>query len=324
MSQAVLVTGASGFVGSALVERLSGDTRFQVHAAARKWLALGGTVQGFSAPDLVASADWRDALLGMGAVIHCAARVHVMNEQADDPLTEFRRVNVEGTLQLARQAVVAGVRRFIFVSSIKVNGEKTSLGEAFRADDESLASDPYGISKREAENGLLALAAETGLEVVIVRPPLIYGPGVKANFLSMLSWLNKGVPLPFGAIDNRRSLVALDNLVDLLALCLTHPAAVGQRFLVSDGEDLSTTELLRRLGQALGRPARLLPVPQGWIEGAARLAGRQDLSQRICGSLQVNIDKTRELLDWNPPVSVDQALLKTAAHYMDVSSSWRS
>jgi len=321
VSQAVLVTGASGFVGSALVERLSCDTRFQVHAAARKGLVLGGTVQGFRAPDLGASADWHDALLGMGAVIHCAARVHVMNEQADDPLTEFRRVNVEGTLHLARQAVAAGVRRFIFVSSIKVNGEQTSPGEAFRADDESRASDPYGISKREAENGLLALAAETGLEVVIVRPPLIYGPGVKANFLSMLSWLNKGVPLPFGVIDNRRSLVALDNLVDLLALCLTHPAAAGQRFLVSDGEDLSTTELLRRLGQALGRPARLLPVPQGWIEGGASLVGRKDLSQRLCGSLQVNIDKTRKLLGWAPPVSVDQSLAKTAAYFLESSRS---
>lgn len=318
MSLSVLVTGASGFVGRALVGRLSSDVRcLQVRAASRQGEVYDALVQGFRAPDLGANADWHGALRGVQAVFHCAARVHVMNEQSADPLVEFRRVNVEGTLQLARQAVEAGVRRFIFVSSIKVNGEQTLPGKAFCADDESQAVDPYGISKREAEDGLLALSTETGLEVVIVRPPLIYGPGVKANFLSMLNWLSKGIPLPFGAINNRRSLVALDNLVDLLVHCLTHPAAPGQRFLVSDGEDLSTTELLRRLGQALGRPARLLPVPQGLIKVAALLVGRADLSQRICGSLQVNIDKTRELLDWAPLVSVDQALAKTAVHYLE-------
>lgn len=318
----VLLTGASGFVGRAVQARLLADGECSLRSAFRQ--VPNESPPGLevcSVPSLCSGADWSIALGNVQAVIHCAARVHVMHEQADDPLTEFRRVNVEGTLHLARQAVEAGVRRFIFVSSIKVNGEQTPPGEAFRADDESQASDPYGISKREAEDGLLALAAETGLEVVIVRPPLIYGPGVKANFLNMLSWLNKGVPLPFGAIDNRRSLVALDNLVDLLVLCLTHPAAAGQRFLVSDGEDLSTTDLLRRLGQALGRPARLLPVPQGWIEGGASLVGRKDLSQRLCGSLQVNIDKTRELLGWAPPVSVDQALAKTAAYFLESSRS---
>jgi len=177
------------------------------------------------------------------------------------------------------------------------------------------------MSKREAEDGLLALGAATGLEVVIIRPPLIYGPGVKANFLNMLRWLERGVPLPLGAIDNRRSLVALDNLVDLLVLCLTHPAASGQRFLVSDGEDLSTSDLLRRLGMALGRPARLLPVPQAWIEGSARLLGRQSLSQRLCGSLQVNIDKTRERLGWTPPLTVDQALARAALHFLENNRS---
>lgn len=321
MSLSVLVTGASGFVGGALVAKLSCDTRFQVRAASRQVESLGAFSSSCCSPDLGVNADWCGVLKGVQAVVHCAARVHIMNEQSANPLDEFRKVNVEGTLRLARQAVEVGVRRFVFVSSIKVNGEATLPGEAFCADDEPQASDPYGISKREAEDRLRALAKETGLEVVILRPPLVYGPGVKANFLSMLRYLNKGIPLPLGAIDNRRSLVALDNLTDLLVLCLTHPAASGQRFLVSDGEDLSTTELLFRLGRALGRPARLLPVPQGWITGGASLLGRQDLSQRICGSLQVNIDKTRKLLGWSPPVSVDQALMKTVEHYLDSQRS---
>ncbi|OEC40026.1 NAD-dependent dehydratase [Pseudomonas sp. 1D4] len=317
MSLSILVTGASGFVGRALVGQLSRNECFQVRAASRQVEFLGGAVESFRAPELGAGGDWRAALEGIHTVIHCAARVHVIKERLSDPLAEFRRVNVDGSLRLARQAIEAGVRRFIFVSSIKVNGEQTLPGQVFRADDKSLTCDPYGVSKREAENGLMAIAATTGLEVVIVRPPLIYGPGVKANFLSMLRCVSKGVPLPLGAIDNCRSLVALDNLTDLLELCITHPAAAGQRFLVSDGEDISTTELLHRLGQALGRPARLLRVPQSWIKCGALLIGRQDLSRRICCSLQVNIDKTREVLGWSPLVSVNQALIKTAKHYLE-------
>jgi UDP-glucose 4-epimerase len=313
----VLLTGASGFVGRAVQARLLADGLHRLRCAQRKApVAPLAGVEYCLAPSLEAEADWSQALADVDAVIHCAARVHVMHEQAADPLAEFRRANVEGTLRLAQQAVAAGVRRFVFVSSIKVNGEQTLPGQAYRADDVSDATDPYGISKREAEDELLALAAETGLEVVIVRPPLIYGPGVKANFLSMMRWLQRGVPLPFGAIGNRRSLVALDNLVDLLVVCLTHPAASGQRFLVCDGEDLSTTELLRRLSAALGRSARLLPVPQALIEWAAILLGRRQLNQRLCGSLQINMDKTRERLGWAPPLSVDQALAKTAAHYL--------
>lgn len=313
----VLLTGASGFVGRAVQARLLADGLHRLRCAQRKApVAPLAGVEYCLAPSLEAEADWSQALADVDAVIHCAARVHVMHEQAADPLAEFRRANVEGTLRLAQQAVAAGVRRFVFVSSIKVNGEQTLPGQAYRADDVSDATDPYGISKREAEDELLALAAETGLEVVIVRPPLIYGPGVKANFLSMMRWLQRGVPLPFGAIGNRRSLVALDNLVDLLVVCLTHPAASGQRFLVCDGEDLSTTELLRRLSAALGRSARLLPVPQALIEWAVILLGRRQLNQRLCGSLQINMDKTRERLGWAPPLSVDQALAKTAAHYL--------
>ena len=314
----VFLTGASGFVGRGLLERMSLRVDLELIAAVRR------PVSGF--PECVTSqvlggleADtgWRNLLDGVGVVIHCAARVHVMNDTSSDPLTEFRKVNVDGTLNLARQAAAAGVRRFIFISSIKVNGEGTVLGAPYHADAQPAPADPYGISKMDAEQGLRALADETGMEVVIIRPVLLYGPGVKANFLSMMRWLNKGVPLPFGAIHNRRSLVALDNLVDLIVTCIDHPAAANQAFLVSDGEDLSTTELLRRMGVALGKPARLLSVPSWMLEAGATMLGKKALSQRLCGSLQVDISKTRELLNWTPPVSVDEALRKTAKHFLE-------
>jgi UDP-glucose 4-epimerase len=258
------------------------------------------------------STDWTVALEGVSAAIHCAARVHVMQETTADPLTEFRRVNVQGTLNLARQAAAAGVRRFVFVRSIKVNGESTQPGAPFKADDAPAPLDAYGVSKMEAEQGLRELAGQTGIEVIIIRPPLVYGPGVKANFAAMMHWLKRGVPLPLGAIHNQRSLVALDNLVALLMTCLTHPAAANQTFMVSDGEDVSTTELLLRMGQAMGKPARLLPVPASWLKLAAALIGKPDVAQRLCGSLQVDISKTRELLGWVPPVSLDEGLRRAA------------
>jgi nucleoside-diphosphate-sugar epimerase len=259
-------------------------------------------------------------LAGVSVVIHCAARVHVMNEEATEPLAEFRRVNVAGTLRLARQAAEAGVRRFLFVSSIKVNGEHSQPGRPFTADQHPAPGDPYGVSKCEAETGLRALSQETGMEVVIIRPPLVYGPGVKANFLAMMRWLWRGVPLPLGGItDNRRSLVFLDNLVDLIVTCIDHPAAANQTFLVSDDEDLSTTALLRRMAAALGRPARLVPVPVGLITLGARMIGRPGVAQRLCGSLQVDIGKTKELLDWSPPVSVGEGLRRTAEHWLKLA-----
>lgn len=288
-----------------------------MRAASRKVEQWNAHVQGCIFPDLASDAHWQNALHGVHIVLHCAARVHVMNDQSTDPLTEFRRVNVEGTLRLARQAAAAGVKRFIYLSSIKVNGEGTHLGAPYLADAQPAPTDPYGISKMEAEQGLLALAAETGMQVVIIRPVLVYGPGVKANFLSMMRWLQKGVPLPFGAIHNSRSLVALDNLVDLIAICIDHPAAANQTFLVSDGEDLSTTELLRRMGVALGKPARLLPVPSRLLEVAAAILGKQALAQRLCGSLEVDISKARELLNWTPPVNVEDALRKTASYFLE-------
>jgi nucleoside-diphosphate-sugar epimerase len=255
---------------------------------------------------------WREALEGMDAVVHVAARVHVMADTAADPLAEFRRVNVAGTLNLACQAALAGVKRFVFLSSIKVNGECTQSGRPFCADDKPGAQDPYAISKLEGELGLMEIAANTGMEVTIIRPPLVYGPGVRANFLSMMQCLQRGIPLPLGAIRNKRSLVALDNLVDLIITCLGHPAAANQVFLAGDGEDLSTTELLRRMGLALGKSVRLVPIPHSWLKVGATLLGRRDLAQRLCGSLQLDISKARVLLGWKPPISVDEGLRRAA------------
>lgn len=270
-----------------------------------------------SVGDLAVDTDWRAALDGVNAVVHTAARVHMMNDRAADPLAEFRRINVASTLNLARQAVASGVRRFVFLSSIKVSGESTPLDRPFNGDEHPKPNDAYAVSKYEAEERLRQLGKETGLEVVIVRPVLVYGPGVGANFLSMMQWLARGLPLPFGAIHNARSLVALDNLVDLLRTCLQHPAAPNQIFLVSDGEDLSTPDLLRRTGAAMGRPARLIPVPEFVLRSAATIVGKADVGERLCGSLRVDIGKTRRLLGWSPPVSVDQALRATARHFLD-------
>ena len=246
--------------------------------------------------------------------MHLAARVHVMAERASNPLVEFRRVNVDGTLNLGRQAAAAGVRRFVFVSSVKVNGESTAADHAFNAADIPAPQDPYAISKMEAEQGLRRIAAETGMEVVIVRPPLVYGPGVKANFAALMRAVQRGVPLPLASVThNRRSFVALDNLVDLLITCIDHPAAANQTFLVSDGEDLSTTDLLRRLGQAMNKPARLIPVQPSLLQLGANLLGKGDMAQRLLGNLQVDISHTRQTLGWTPPVSVDEGLRRAVA-----------
>lgn len=319
----VLLTGASGFLGAAAwlaLQRRGAVVRpvFRTQTSALR--SGGGGESAVIGLSLDASTDWTQILVGMDAVVHAAARVHVMHDTATDPLTEFRRVNVQGTLRLARQAAAAGVRRFIFISSIKVNGEATALGVPFFADDLPVPLDPYGVSKMEAEQGLRDIAAETGMEVVIVRPPLVYGPGVKANFQAMMRWLARGIPLPLGAIDNRRSLVALGNLVDLIVTCIDHPAAANQTFLVSDGEDLSTTQLLQRMGQALGQPARLVPVPPALLRLGAALFGRPAVAQRLCGSLQVDISKTRQLLGWAPPLSVDEGLKKAAEGYLREAS----
>ncbi|MDD1618678.1 MAG: SDR family oxidoreductase [Methylococcaceae bacterium] len=313
----VLITGVNGFVGKTLSDELV-IKGFNVNGTVRSVMSVDfpGAITKFVIKDINLKTDWQNALEGVDMVIHLAARVHVMKDTAIDALSEFRRVNVEGTLNLARQAVEAGVQRFIFISSIKVNGEGSILGQPYTPEDQPAPVDPYGISKREAEDGLRQLASETGMEVVIIRPPLVYGPGVKANFQSMMRWLDKGIPLPLGAIHNQRSPVSLDNLIDLIATCIHHPAAANQTFLAGDGEDISTTELLQRMAAALGKKAWLIPVPSFILEWGARLVGKQAITQKLCGSLQVDISKARDLLDWKPPVSVDEALRKTAQYYM--------
>jgi UDP-glucose 4-epimerase len=310
----ILVTGANGFVGHALCKALH-QSSHQVRTAIRSANKHQESPDQVLVGDIIATTQWEQALQDINVVIHLAARVHVMNDQAVDPLSEFRKVNVDGTLNLARQAAMAGVKRFIFISSIKVNGESTAANHPFSADDIPAPVDAYGISKREAEDALRLLAEETGLEVVIIRPPLVYGPGVKANFLTMMRWLHKGLPLPLGSIDNKRSLVALDNLVDLLVACVDHPAAANQTFLVSDDEDLSTSDLLRRMAKVLGKTAWLLPFPGWLLTPIAGLIGKKAVAQRLCYSLQVDITKTRHLLNWTPPINVDEGLRQAAQQY---------
>ena len=251
--------------------------------------------------------------MGVSEVVHTAARVHVMQDKAVDPLAEFRRTNVDGTIALARQAAASGVHRFVFISSVKVNGEATLLGRPFMADDVQDPQDAYGISKMEAEQGLGQIAVETGMEVVIIRPPLVYGPGAKANFAALMRAVQRGWPLPLGAVHNQRSLVALDNLVDFIVTCVSHPQAANQTFLVSDGQDLSTTDLVRGMAQAAGVPARLLPVPVWALQAGASFLGKGDAVQRLCGNLQVDISKARSLLGWVPPVSMEEGLRRAMA-----------
>jgi len=307
----VLVTGANGFVGRALCAHAAG-LGLAVSGVTRLPSELPHGVHCLPLGDLDAQTNWRHSLNGVETVVHLAARVHVMQDRAENQVDEFRRVNVHGALNLARQAAAAGVRRFIFVSSIGVNGAGTPIGKPFSEIDPPEPHNAYALSKWEAEQGLWNISGESGIEVVIVRPPLVYGFNAPGNFGSLMRWLQRGVPLPLGAISNQRSLVALDNLVDLIITCLTHPAAANQTFLVSDGEDVSTTELLRRMGQAMGCPARLIPVPAGILKLAAALVGKRDMAQRLCGSLQVDIEKTRTLLGWTPPLTLDQGLKKAA------------
>ena len=307
----VLVTGANGFVGRSLCLALPDDGHKVLEAVRSLDKQIIGVDQ-VLITSIGKTTDWSSALQNVDVVVHLAARVHVMNEVAVDVLAEFRKVNVEGTLNLANQAAKAGVKRFVFVSSIKVNGEHTLAGFPFTANDTANPQDPYGISKHEAEQGLLLIAQQTGMEVVIVRPPLVYGAGVKANFASMMRVVKRGIPLPLGAIHNKRSFVYIGNLVSLIVRCIDHPAAANQVFLVSDGCDLSTTELLQKCAVALGVKARLLPVPQKLLAFSLALLGKRAVAQRLCGNLQVDISKARSLLGWVPPVSVEDGLKATA------------
>ncbi|MBB1076207.1 SDR family oxidoreductase [Rhodoferax sp. 4810] len=308
MSARVLVTGALGFVGKSVVAgALTGG--FSVCASSRqKVMQLGSRVGFIDVGDLDSATDWSLALQGVHSVVHCAARAHVLHETAVDPQAAFRLVNVDGTLNLARQAVAARVKRFVFLSSIGVNGTQTAPGDAFSEAGAPHPQNAYAISKWEAEQGLRHMADQTGLEVVIIRPPLVYGLGAPGNFGALMRAVQKGWPLPLGAVHNQRSLVALDNLVDFIITCITHPKAANQTFLISDGQDLSTTELVRGMAQAAGVPARLLPVPMWALEWAGRLVGKGDAVQRLCGNLQIDSSKARDLLGWEPKVSVHEGL----------------
>ena len=309
----ILVTGATGFVGREVMAAAA-RRGIQVRGAARR--APDPVVEGAEyvlGADLAPDRDWSAALAGVDVVVHAAARVHVMNDMASDPLAVFRRINVAGTVNLARQAAAAGIHRFVFISSIKVNGERNVGGRPFRATDAAAPIDPYGISKHEAEEALRRVASETGLEVVIIRPPLVYGPGVKANFAALVRAVARGIPLPLGAVQNERSLIGLDNLVDFVITCITHPAATNEVFLVSDGEDLTTPDLIRRIGAALGRPARLISVPRWMLITGAAVIGKRDVARRLLDSLRVDSSKARTLLGWTPPVSVDEGLRRAVA-----------
>ncbi len=306
----ILVTGVTGFVGKAVLQRLQADDELQrmVVAVRRGGSSWPERVLAHVTGDLEPTTDWSDALVGIAAIVHCAARVHVMHDTEIDPLAAFRATNVKGTLNLARQAAAVGVKRFVLISSIKVNGESTLPGRAFTEVAEPDPKDAYGQSKHEAEQGLRELAADTGMEIVIIRPPLVYGPGVKANFAALMRAVQRGWPLPLGSVHNQRSLVALDNLVDFIVTCIRHPQAANQTFLVSDGQDLSTTELIRGMAKASDVSARLLPVPVWMLQEGAKLLGKEDAMQRLCGNLQVDISKARTLLGWVPPVSVEEGL----------------
>ncbi|WP_114969830.1 UDP-glucose 4-epimerase family protein [Rhodoferax ferrireducens] len=308
----VLVTGANGFVGKSLCAELTrrGDA---VRAAVRSGHSDRGRLDDAVVGAIDGGTDWSAALGDQDAVVHLAARVHVMKDAAADSLVAFRQVNVQATLNLARQAAAAGVKRFVFISSVKVNGECTFPGQTFAESDVPAPQDAYGQSKHEAEQGLRRLAADTGMELVIVRPPLVYGPGVKANFASLMRAVQRGWPLPLGAVHNRRSLVALDNLVNFIVTCVTHPQAANQTFLVSDGDDLSTPDLVRGLARAAGMTARLIPVPVWILQVGAALVGQGASVQRLVGNLQVDISKARALLGWVPPVTVEEGLRRALA-----------
>ena len=310
----VLVTGANGFVGDALCGELH-SRGFAIRAALRSGSSLVENAEMAAVGAIDGETDWNEALRDVDVVIHLAARVHVMREQEINPLEAFLKVNVAGTEHLARSAAANGVKRLVYVSSIKVNGEATCYGEKFTEAQAPLPQDPYGISKHEAEQALHRVADETGLEVVIVRPPLVYGAGVKGNFVQMLKVLAKRIPLPLASVHNLRSLIYVKSLVDALIVCATHPAASGQTYLVSDGEDVSTPELLRQLAEAMGHPARLFPCSPALLKMAGRLSGKADQVERLLGSLQVDSGKIRRELNWIPPYSLQQGLQKTAEWY---------
>ncbi|OEE68099.1 NAD-dependent dehydratase [Enterovibrio norvegicus FF-33] len=311
----LLVTGANGFVG----RRVSSAAKHENWGVKKQVRDLALKTDDTIVSDIQTNTDWSAHLQDIDCIVHCAARVHQMKEAKSgaDVLQAYRETNRFGTLNLARQAADAGVKRFVFISSIKVNGEQTSPEQAFVPDVSQPPSDSYGLSKYEAEIGLKAIAEQTGLEVVIIRPPLVYGEGVKANFQSMMNIVRRGIPLPLGAINNHRSLVYIDNLVSLIITCCTHPNAAGKTFLVSDNDDVSTTRLLKQIAKSMKKPNRLLPIPERAIHFVANTLGKSDIANRLCGNLQVDISDTIESLDWIPPVSFEQGIANTVDAYLN-------
>ena len=317
------VTGADGFVGrhvcrTALARGIAVRPIVRDETCAERF---GGLCTCASSPvvvgDIGPSTDWTAALDGVDAVVHLAARVHVMDEAAEDPLEAYREINVHGTEHLARSASAAGVSRFVFVSSVKVNGESTTGRAPFSERDVPAPEDPYGVSKHEAEQALARVGAETTLETVVVRPPLVYGPGVGGNLSRLLGMIAGGRPIPLGSVRNRRSLIGVENLADVLVLCSMHPAAAGRTFMVSDGDDVSTADLVRRLAEGMGRPSRLVPVPLFLLKSGLGMIGKSEVYDRLAGSLEVDASVVRTVLDWTPPVPVRQGLLDTAAWFRD-------
>ena len=309
----ILVTGAGGFVGKALCDLLV-DNGMSVRAVLRSTAVEDSVIDCISIGDIDGNTDWSSALEDIDCVVHLAARVHVMNEESSDPLEAFRRVNTAGSEKLARDAAKAGVRRLIYLSTIKVNGEQT-YDIPFNEKVELAPIDPYGLSKWEAENSLRKVSAETGMEVVIIRPPLVYGPGVKGNFLTLLKLISKGVPLPLASVKNKRSLVALSNLVDLIRECIVKPCAAGEAFLVSDDDDLSTAELIKVIAQSMGKSSRLVPVPLSLLSCGAAVIGKKAIAARLLGSLQVDTSNTKRVLGWKPPYSVEYEIVRVVSWY---------
>lgn len=307
----ILVTGATGFVGKALISRLLMDHYSVLALVRRNGVKLKAGVKSIVSDLSGLDGLGTNVLDGVDVVVHCAARAHVMSDDSAECYFEYSKVNRDATLTLASMAAEANVKRFVFVSSIKVNGESTQTNHPFKPEVGSAPIDPYGLSKYEAERGLMKIAKETGMEVVIVRPPLVYGPGVKGNFASMVKWIKKGVPLPLGAIHNQRSLVALDNVVDFVALCADpqkSPKAANEVFLISDGEDVSIAELLKKIAKAQNKRAWLLPIPTGIIKFVAKLLGKGGVADRLVGNLQVDSSKAKSLLGWEPVITMDEQL----------------
>lgn len=307
----LLITGANGFVGRALILKLALETNHFVRASVRKKIIqFPSQIEVLENMDASSNTNWTDALRDIDVVVHLFARVHVMDDKVADPLLEFRNINVNATITLAKTAAKLGIKRFIFLSSVKVNGEST-FHKPFSEFDLPHPQDAYAISKWEAEKALRKISKDTGMEVVIIRSPLVYGPNVKANFLKMMQYIKRGIPLPLGAIQNKRSLIGIDNLVDFIAMTISHPKAAHQTFLISDDEDISTTDLLRRIGKHIGKPARLIPLHPKILSFIFNILGRQDFGDRLLGSLEVDITKAKKLLAWSPPKTLDEGLKAT-------------